>query len=1311
MLEKNQKYAIPFKDPFPLDQVPGYQDICPRVMDISTLSYNLENEVYPDMNAFFKDCFLIFENAIAYHADKDQSKWLVAPAKAMIKIVKKEQAKVEKKMAAGGGATAGKKTKKEAGTKSTKLKIKLGGAAKAKAKVKSEPMVSQGKTPPAGVDGGVGSAPKKPRITLKLGNKSSSVSSSSSSPAKSTTSAKPKGGGGGGVSRGKELPKGVAGPEAKVKAEPATKKTPAKKTTTKKTSIKVATGKQAPGKAVTGKVAAGKTATTAKKDKPPATKTKITHKTSAKSTGKGNVPHGIGASIGMTPARRAECIKVLNGVKRRHADSAGWFQKPISDKKLAQEYRGKIKHPTDFSTMQSKLDNGGYQSVAAFALDLRRISGNCLQFNVNVAKDGLRPVAMDILDTTEKLLAYYVAKPELPQPTYAPLLFCWKLCMSVLDTLYNMTNPEDGVATVYWFCWPVPFYFLGKVPDGYPPRPIDFGTITGKLLEGYYSSIDEFESDCKLVISNCLEFNGRTSEGQVYCDQAKRLGTVMQLQFDNLNRYIKSTSGQNAQKAAQAAVSTVTLTKPPVPLLLSVLKEMRELEYTDKHTKYSEPAMTHFEQPVSVMSFPDYMKIVQTPMDLQTVERRTKSGQYLTPEDFEYDMILIFQNCITYNSQRKMADHLVNIGKFGLKSFHRIFNAKMKVIDDPSSASLETGIRKEPPSGADQGPAKKAKTENSGVSRPRITLSISTISEAQRAAAQGRKSPKFSSSSTSAPKPKSNQPVPLHIAIAKVKERFPLRRNVKNLQPWETACARFFKELMKHPWISAARPKFIFHVPVPVLFPALKDAYEAKIKKPMDLTSVECTLLVGNRYASPEDFVNDVALVFSNAIIFNKDGRDIADPLSCAYYDASVHLLKYTRWLSLESLSDYVTESDHVDEPQTMGLPVSSWKLTEGNKRKARGEMESIVLKEPIEKSLEGDKFTWTEAECERLLKSLRHQSDYKHMSFFMYPTYPADYAQVIQRPMDWEKIQKTLKKRHYDTVGQVIEDLRLIFKNAFKYNAGHAGMETVSGKAFEAAKIMSAKLETAISKCMLNVSDRVERERIDHSNAEREIEAAERAEEAKIREQWKKEGKDPNAVDSSSMTVEGAQRIRSAKRIILRRRSETDFEVPFFDDEDDGQHERSYFEVMKQQKAQFERQRSELLRMRFAAGKIGQNVYSRMAQEQLALQWIADEQKKLGMSAPSGVAGDGAAAAAAADGGTTSARQGNDASALNIKPSAVLAKLDQKDRAPIKMSLVGAASTGKKQNSFANKKKSKPSVGLPAGWSSDDDDEGMDED
>ena len=183
-------------------------------------------------------------------------------------------------------------------------------------------------------------------------------------------------------------------------------------------------------------------------------------------------------------------------------------------------------------------------------------------------------------------------------------------------------------------------------------------------------------------------------------------------------------------------------------------------------------------------------------------------------------------------------DHLVALGRFGLKAFRRIFNARMKVFDDPSSASKpslgmsSTGggtssIRKDPPQGdVGQGPSKKIKLDTSGISRggggksaPRISLSAATLSEAQKAATAAAQSQVRKASKLPVPKVKSNQPVPLHIAIAQVKERFPLRRDVKSLQSWEAACARFFKELKRHPWISAARPKFIFHVPVPVLFP------------------------------------------------------------------------------------------------------------------------------------------------------------------------------------------------------------------------------------------------------------------------------------------------------------------------------------------------------------------------------------------------------------------------------------------------------------------------------------------------------------
>merc|ERR1712238_428749 len=191
----------------------------------------------------------------------------------------------------------------------------------------------------------------------------------------------------------------------------------------------------------------------------------------------------------------------------------------------------------------------------------------------------------------------------------------------------------------------------------------------------------------------------------------------------------------------------------------------------------------------------------------------------------------------------------------------------------------------------------------------------------------------------------------------------------------------------------------------------------------------------------------------------------------------------------------------------------------------------------------------------------------------------------------------------------------RLIFTNALKYNARLAGTDSVSGRAYESAKIMSSKLETAINKFMTTVSDRVERERIDHNNADREIEAAERVEEARIRAQWKSESTEGGNNDGSAPSkVEGSFPIRLSIRLSTRRKSDTDFEVPFFDEEHDGQHEQSYVEVMKQQKVTFERQRSELITMRRLTKKIGLTVFDRIMKAEVASVNISDitlEQKR----------------------------------------------------------------------------------------------------
>lgn len=211
----------------------------------------------------------------------------------------------------------------------------------------------------------------------------------------------------------------------------------------------------------------------------------------------------------------------------------------------------------------------------------------------------------------------------------------------------------------------------------------------------------------------------------------------------------------------------------------------------------TEPAMTPFEKPVSIQDYPDYLQFVQTPMDLASVEKKTKTGLYQTPEDFEFDMMLVFKNCETYNGHRK-GDHLVAMAKYGAKQFRKLFGLRMRTFEDPGSVATKEE-QKDPLNP----PSKKLKVEQSGgVSKgkaapktstgktvpksapgksapskatPRISITAAQVSSA---AAQAAKAPKLPTSASSSNKNqnraqpvKPNQPVPLHIAIARVKVR------------------------------------------------------------------------------------------------------------------------------------------------------------------------------------------------------------------------------------------------------------------------------------------------------------------------------------------------------------------------------------------------------------------------------------------------------------------------------------------------------------------------------------------------------------
>ena len=171
------------------------------------------------------------------------------------------------------------------------------------------------------------------------------------------------------------------------------------------------------------------------------------------------------------------------------------------------------------------------------------------------------------------------------------------------------------------------------------------------------------------------------------------------------------------------------------------------------------------------------------------------------------------------------------------------------------------------------------------------------------------------------------------------------------------------------------------------------------------------------------------------------------------------------------------------------------------------------------------------------------------------------------------------------------------------KYNGGGKGTETISGKAYDSALYMSTKkLEPAIDRMLLSVSNRIETDKVEQVMQEREIEAEERAEEERLRKAWQEETENAKAQGTAPQTeTTTVERIRIIQRRPVRKA--LDFDFPFNDDDDDNQ-EPSHLDTMRQQKMIFESQRSDRRKMFITSISSSSDVYSRMLQQRKAIAW-----------------------------------------------------------------------------------------------------------
>nr|XP_037876402.1 bromodomain adjacent to zinc finger domain protein 1A isoform X2 [Bombyx mori] len=95
-----------------------------------------------------------------------------------------------------------------------------------------------------------------------------------------------------------------------------------------------------------------------------------------------------------------------------------------------------------------------------------------------------------------------------------------------------------------------------------------------------------------------------------------------------------------------------------------------------------------FYEPVSIEDVPDYLDVIDQPMDLTTIKEKLEKSQYSSDEELIADIALIFHNCYTYNTDTHP------VAKAGGR-LEKFVNKRCAELDLPSLPELSFSKRKE----------------------------------------------------------------------------------------------------------------------------------------------------------------------------------------------------------------------------------------------------------------------------------------------------------------------------------------------------------------------------------------------------------------------------------------------------------------------------------------------------------------------------------------------------------------------------------------------------------------------------------------